>query len=91
METNLDYCNIAHDGLQEWKNTRKRVLVRYTIKFLCPKLNSLQTFNEGTVRSATHTVWSSVHTFVTMAGVTVAVATRVHPPSSGNALGNDET
>jgi hypothetical protein len=53
------------------------------IKFLCPTLNNLQTFNEGTV---THTVSRPVHTSASMACVTAAV---VHPPISGSAAGND--
>jgi len=53
------------------------------IKFLCPRLNNLQTFNEGT---ATHTVSRSVHTFASMAYISAAV---VHPPISGSAVGND--
>jgi hypothetical protein len=70
-------------GYRNEKNTRKRILVSCMIKFLCPTLNNLQTFNEGTV---THTVSRPVHTSASMAYVTAAV---VHPPISGSAVGKD--
>jgi len=70
-------------GVQECKNTHKHILVPCVIKFLCPTLNNLQTFNVGI---ATHTVSRSVHTFGSMACVSAAV---VHPPISGSADDND--
>jgi hypothetical protein len=66
------------------KNTSKGISVRYMIKFLCHVLNSLQNFNDGTTSSMTYRI-----TFASRAGVTTGAASRVRPPSSGNAMSND--
>jgi hypothetical protein len=69
------------------KNTCKCILVPCIIKFLCPTLNNLQMYRStDSTGTVTHTESRSVHTFASMAYVTVSVD---HPPISGSAVDND--